>query len=322
MPSAAYTDASSGASGSGSSAATYAGEPVARSSAVPKRSGSAATSSIGTPSTVTPTARARGSATICGSSANRSSRRRRRAHDGEPLGRVAPAPRRRRPTSPSSAAAIPPASSRARPSTRPRAARGAALAASASSSCASIFGPMPGTSAAGPPPRPRAAPRRRDAERPRDLDRPLRAPEAEVAAEADDARRQLALELGQLGDSPVSTSSRSRASMPGRSRAARAPARSHQLVDRHRRAADRLGRPAVRARRVRVRVRQLEQRRERVEAVGDPGVVHQWTVGRAGSLPGVGDGPDIALVLHPRRDPGPGARRDRQRGRSRTAAGC
>ena len=75
-PSARYTASSSGASGSGSSAATYAGAPVARTSAVPKRSGSATTSSTGTPSTVSPTARRSScsiTATICGSAAKRAS---------------------------------------------------------------------------------------------------------------------------------------------------------------------------------------------------------------------------------------------------------
>src|SRR5581483_8218374 len=49
------TPASSGASGSGSSAATHSGEPVARTSAVPNASGDATWSSTGMPSTVTPT---------------------------------------------------------------------------------------------------------------------------------------------------------------------------------------------------------------------------------------------------------------------------
>ena len=67
---------------------------------------------------------------------------------------------------------------------------------------------------------------RADAERPRDLDRALRA-EPEVAAEADEAGRELALELGQLGDRRRSRRARAAAPRsPGRSRAARAPARS------------------------------------------------------------------------------------------------
>src|SRR5690349_16226552 len=57
IPSARYTPSSSGASGSDSSAATYSRDPVARTSSVPNRPGSATTSSTGTPSTVTPYAR-------------------------------------------------------------------------------------------------------------------------------------------------------------------------------------------------------------------------------------------------------------------------
>src|SRR3954469_17150515 len=56
-PSAAYTCSSSAPEGSSPSASTYADVPVARSNSVPKRDGSATTSSTGTPSTVTPTAR-------------------------------------------------------------------------------------------------------------------------------------------------------------------------------------------------------------------------------------------------------------------------
>ena len=71
---------------------------MARTTAVPKRSGSATTSSTGTPSIVSPTARRSlrsTSATIWGSSAKRASTGRRirlRAHHGQALARVAPAP--------------------------------------------------------------------------------------------------------------------------------------------------------------------------------------------------------------------------------------
>src|SRR5436309_5462333 len=76
MPSCSYKVASSSATGSAPSASTYARVPVARRSSVPKRAGSATTSSTGTPSTVTPTAR-RGSRsstdTIAGSDSKASS---------------------------------------------------------------------------------------------------------------------------------------------------------------------------------------------------------------------------------------------------------
>src|SRR6266511_5647447 len=57
IPSAAYRPSSSGASGSSPRPSTYAREPVARANSVPNRFGSATTTSTGTPSTVTPTAR-------------------------------------------------------------------------------------------------------------------------------------------------------------------------------------------------------------------------------------------------------------------------
>src|SRR5436309_15494982 len=75
-PSAAYTRSSPAPEGRSPSASTYADVPVARSNSVPKRDGSATTSSTGTPSTVTPTARrgARSTTdTIAGSRPNASS---------------------------------------------------------------------------------------------------------------------------------------------------------------------------------------------------------------------------------------------------------
>ena len=93
-----------------------------------------------------------------------------------------------------------PTSSRARLSSSPRRGRGSASRASASSSRASVFGPMPGTSAAGPA---AAASRsssavRTPSARASSIER-LRA-QPEVAPEADELGRELALELGQLGD--------------------------------------------------------------------------------------------------------------------------
>ena len=100
-------------------------------------------------------------------------------------------------------------------------------------------------------------------------------PEPEIAAEADELGRELALELGQLGDlarlDELAQPRLDPAADPAQLAHAPGP---HELGDRDRRAADRLGGAAVGARRVRVRVGELEQRRERVQAVGDPGVVH------------------------------------------------
>ena len=75
MPSSVYTPPSSAASGSGSSASTYAGAPVLRTSSVPKPRGSGRNSVTGTPSTVTPSAERSvrsTTVTICGSRSNAS----------------------------------------------------------------------------------------------------------------------------------------------------------------------------------------------------------------------------------------------------------
>ena len=222
--------ASSGASGSGPSAVDVRRRPVARTSSVPKRSGSAATSSIGTPSTVTPTARRSvrsTTATICGRRANASSTApvRRRDDDRERSQRVPPAARVARQL------AVRARRDRAdelarrgqqQPARRPRL---AAAGERRRAPCASVFGPMPGT----PRSRPAAAAARNSSavwtsRALADLEHPLR-PEPDSGPSPISSGAQLALELVQLGDPPVSTSSRSRASIPARSRAARAPGR-------------------------------------------------------------------------------------------------
>ena len=91
MPSAAKSAFSSARPGSGSSGRTSASGPVARKSSVPNRPGGAATTSTGTPSTVTPTARSGSvstTATTCGSAREPVEHgvRLGRRHDGEPLG--------------------------------------------------------------------------------------------------------------------------------------------------------------------------------------------------------------------------------------------
>ena len=224
-PSAPKAVASSGASGSGSSGATKAGAPVARSSAVPNRSGSAAMSSTGTPSTVSLIARRSSRsmiATICGSAAKRSS-----TGDGSATAHTTAScshESRHRRTSPAGS----PLESAANPPTRPTpgraadhaAVRGADPRASASSSRASVLGPTPGTSRSRPPPRrPGTSGVRTPSARAISTDR--LAPSPRDSARALPGRGELALQLGQLGDFPVSTSSRSRARSRARSHAAR-----------------------------------------------------------------------------------------------------
>ena len=286
MASASYTDCSSGASGSGSSAATYAGDPVARTSAVPNSAGSAATTSSGTPSIVTPTARrsARSSsATICGSAAKRSSTgcgsgaaQTTASHSHESRQRrTSPA------GSPPSAAATAPTSSRARLSRSPSRGRG----------CCSLRERLEQQRLGlGTDPRHVAQPPRRgglaelvggaDVERPRKLDRASSA-EPEVPTEADEIGRQLALELGELGDlAGLDQLAEPRRDSVADSAQLADPLGPHEVRDRDRRIADRLGGTPVGADRVRVRLDELEHQRERLEAIGDLGVVHGPVVSR------------------------------------------
>src|SRR5581483_10076301 len=115
-------------------------------------------------------------------------------------------------------------------------------------------------------------------ERPRQLQRAL-GPEPEVAAETDEVGGELALELRQLGDLPRldQLAELSLDAATDSAQLARPP-RTHQVGHRHPRAADRLRRAAVGAHAVRVRVAQVEHRRERLQAVGDPSVVHRGSV--------------------------------------------
>ena len=218
-------------------------------------------------------------ATICGSAAKRASdgrRIRRGADDRQPLAGVAPAPHiagrlaaeRSRDASdelPRRGSAAARAAAAARP--RVRAPRAAAPPSSAR---------FPGTARS----RPAAAAARsssavRTPSARADLDRPLRA-EPEIAAEADQLRAP--------ARAPAPPARRSRPSRPARAAAPRSPGRSRAArargPDRTSSAtgtgvvADRLGGAPVRARRVRVRIGELEQRRERVQAVGDLVVLH------------------------------------------------
>jgi hypothetical protein len=114
-----------------------------------------------------------------------------------------------------------------------------------------------------------------DSERSRYLDRAFSA-QAEIAAHADQIGGELTLELRQLGD-PARLDELAQARLDPRAdpaQLARA-AGPHQLRDREPGTTDGLGRATVGASHVRVRLGELEQRRERVEAIGDLGVVHR-----------------------------------------------
>ena len=272
------------AAGSGPSAATYASEPVAVSSALPACAGSGTSSSTGTPSTVTPSARrsSRSStATICGSSAKAREHRGGvggRADDREPLAGVAPAARvagrlpaerRRDPERQLASGREQDAALRRRLLGRHQ--RGQDLRLD--------LRPDPGHGPQ-PPGRGRLAEllRGADAERPRDLDRALRG-QPQVAAEPDQAGRQLALELGELRDLAGLQQLLEPPLDPGADPAQLLHATlAHERVDRRRGAADQLRGAPVRADRVGIGLRELEQRREGVEAVGDRGVLHPSSV--------------------------------------------
>ena len=257
--------------------ATYAGAPVARTSAVPKRSRLGGDELDRARPRPSPRARAAPprsiTATIWGSAAKRAS-----VEDGSGAAQTTASSshesRQRRTSpagSPSRASAMPPTSSRARSSRSPRRGRGSASRASASSSRASVFGPIPGTVCS----RPAAAASRSSSgvrmPSARAISTERLAPEAEIATEADEAGRELALELGQLGDvAGLDELAQPRLDPAADPAQLAHPAAAHELGDRDAGArADRLGRAAVGAGRVRVRVGELEQRRERVQPVGD-----------------------------------------------------
>jgi hypothetical protein len=112
----------------------------------------------------------------------------------------------------------------------------------------------------------------------RDLDRAL-GPEAEIATEADETRRELAFELGQLGDvARLDELAQPRLDPPADPAQLAHPAGAHELGDGDPSRADGLGSAAVGAGRVGVRVAEVEQRRERLQAVRDCGIVHRRSV--------------------------------------------
>ena len=108
----------------------------------------------------------------------------------------------------------------------------------------------------------------------RDLDRAPR-PEPEIATQSDETRRELALELRELGDlARLDELAQPRLDAPADPAQLAHAARPHELGHRDRRPTDRLGGAPVRPRRVGVRLGELEQRRKGLQTVRDPCVVH------------------------------------------------
>ena len=278
-PSAAKTPSSSGASGSGSCAATHSGEPVARTSSVPRRDGSATTSSTGTPSTVTPSVRPSPrstTATICGKASKRS---RTRAvagnHDGEPFRGIAPAAR--------VAGRNPAERLGDRLDQRPAAVeqerlRGGRLHLARQSGAQLALRLRPDArhllQAPGLGRLPQLS-ERAHAEHSADLQHPLDR-DAEEAPEPGELGRHLALELLQLCDLARLDELLQPPLDPRADPAQFADAAlPNELRDRRRRRADQVGRAPVGPRRVRPGTRQLEQRGELVEPRGDLGIVRR-----------------------------------------------
>ena len=141
---------------------------------------------------------------------------------------------------------MPPTSSRASGSTSPRRGCASRPCRSRSSTFASVACPIPRTSRSPPA---NAAVRNSStvfaSRSPRDLEHPLR-PEPDQAAEADQLRPQLALQLVQLGDPPGLDELSEPRRDPGADAAQLADAAgADELVDRHGRLADRLRGAAV-----------------------------------------------------------------------------
>ena len=274
IPSARYTPCSSGAVGQRLQRRHVrlgAGRPQ---SSVPNCSGSATTSSTGTPSTVTPIARRSDRSTtetICGSDSKRSSAGpgSPRAHDREHLVRVAPAPRVAGDLSAERLGDAAAQSERlveehAPARTRPirLRQRGQQLRLGLRPDSRDALQPPGGSCLAELVHRPHS-------ERAPDLGRPLR-PEAEQPPEPDQLRRDLALQLVELCDPPRLDQLLQPRLDPRADPAqlAHAP-RPDEIGDRRLRLADHLGRAPVRPRRVGVRPREVEERRERLEPVRD-----------------------------------------------------
>ena len=238
-----------------------------------------ATASTGTPSTVTPSAPLRlafehgDDLRQRGEAVEHLRRCRRRHDDGEPLRQRRASGAGRRPRRRRAAPAIPSASACARLSTRPR--RGAGRA-SASARRSSPRSPprCPGRRAACPRPRPRAARRRCGSPSARPRSTMRCGPRPTQAPEADELGLHLGLELVDLREAACLD----QLSQPCLDRRADAAQLPHpplpdELGDRRGRRTDQLGRAPVRAHAVGARSCEIEQRRERLQPLGDQRVV-------------------------------------------------
>ena len=247
---------------------------------MPARAGSATTSSIGTPSIVSPTARLSSRSSRHDDLRKRLEarenlfRRGARAHHGELLAEVAPAPRvaGRLPTERlrDRAHELPPAREQ-------QAAPWPRLVLARERLEQARLGLWAHSRSLGEAARCRGVSQlvgRAHAERARHVDHAPRA-DPEVAPETDQIRGELPLELLEL----LHSAGLDQLAQPRLDAAADAPqvayaASLDELGDRCRRAADRLGRAPIRAGRVGVRLGELEQRGVRLEPVGDLPVLH------------------------------------------------
>ena len=198
------------------------------------------------------------------------------AHDRELLARVAPAPRVARDLA---AEDVRDAAGQLAGVVEQQAlarARLAPHAPSASSSRASVFGPIPGARCSLPA---SAASRSSSAVRTssaRASSTDAARAQAQVPPEPDEVGRELTLELGQLRDRAGldQLAQPRRDALADAAQLAHAPL-SHELGDGDGRGTDRVGRAPVRASGVGIGVRQLQQGGERGEALGDQLVLHR-----------------------------------------------
>ena len=279
IPSCAYRDSSSVAGGNSPRPATYACDPVPITSSVPKRAGSATTSSTGTPSTVTPTARRslRSSTdTIAGSClecVEHPPRPSRRGHHREVERSIGPAARVAGNLAVNSRSDL--FEHLARP-IQSQALRGLRLPFAFERGEEALLRLRSDPRNRCQPPFPRRHPELLgggDAERFSDLDHPLRA-DAEKAAKPDEFGLHLAFELVELrevtGLDELAQARRDSRADP--SQLLDAPC-GNELGDRRLRLADRLRRSPIRARCVEPRAGEIEECGETLQPLSDRCVV-------------------------------------------------